>query len=1346
MRLSSFLPVLRSTFYNARFLDATVGAAIDDYPFLDTDIARGTVLLSVEDFLFFLIESELVDASVAGGRVTRKVDALRNLHRQPHHRRHSDSVSGSDSRTGNSSGRGDAAGAGAGIGRATLHEHTRDGATDAASAGVCAGQDLQAAWGITPFTRFVSLDLLEVGGDHLDRLLALDAWTLNSLNTTDNNHETSNGSTMPLWSKYPAFAAHCACIAAGDSAAAGDCANAESAATAAMLSSLQSPTLRAALTRSRALIAGTAQLMYFCNATTLFARTAAAPTASAAAGSNDGLTTVGVVSRPHELVRLLLRLDFMTSLPAPPDADMAFGHSAPAASSETAASTAAAAAAAANGSASGGSGRPVRVLLSRIDQLESSPALAAPAPAVSSDGDIAAAVAAAVHRTVAAAAAAVRNHFAAATDLIGADNATASSSPNKPAEGAVTALDVHASAVALLRHCLTLQSSCETNTASLMKSKFNSCAVETGVTATAAAALVAALGLVSREHCSPSSAATCASDGPLSKCSLDGGVALLLTALHAAATAELAATASTVAAGTPDTNQFTSSASGSDGPVLQSPQKQQSLSVTVAIARHLRPLRPGSLAHRSFHDDDAGGYYASRPRKARALGRSTAAHSHSVESGEDEETTAGVPQLELNVDGVLETLRGLISSAAHVVAPQHAASASNVEQLSGAHSHENSSAAMAALALLPPAFVTTATQQQQPGVATAGSAVSSAHGSILGASGAYVDRVLPPGLLSAAASAAYDAMRDVRSRIKSKRESKGEAQAPSKEQSKSVELGMFVSRSDMLHVLVESDSCHGHSHGHCHDDHDSDDSDCDACDHDHSCGSASGSEQTDATAHHSHNSGAHSHSAAAHSHPSLAMTLPPYSLYAAADAALLALAAGGLALAHAVDGSANTRVRVTLQRGGGTGNGSQQQLVWTPFATPMNDDNSASCLAPSLMWSLATLARWLPAATPAQLHANRDASDASNALTLAALCDSIRSLLPAAPRAESAPATAAPWLAAFAEAWAAHCAAPGVRTWYHPAARAAAWGAAAAGDGHCHWRTQQQQSGTLAGAGLGVGVLRDGTICVVNEAGNPLSHNANNAVHTACGSNTKPGPAAPEVDAATETAPDTATASSILPPAVSLGKPRRARRAPRSDSTASQPQSQSQMMPLLPARALWLPLLNPASAAAARAALRARLDAAAAKLGAALGQRESGSGPSTIVKRAGGDESDLAEMWKLVMLIAEESVLFDVYLTQARAVSQSEQLSDAASDVSMDPVAVTLDLTCAEASQETVLRRLRSLGATATDLSDAATVSATAVTADAQKSNCLIGAANDWKKLPNAIEIMSWHIDVKILI
>jgi hypothetical protein len=55
--LTSVLPVLQAAFLNSRFLPEDT--AMDELPFLDTDLARSTVLLSMDDWNFVLEEQNL---------------------------------------------------------------------------------------------------------------------------------------------------------------------------------------------------------------------------------------------------------------------------------------------------------------------------------------------------------------------------------------------------------------------------------------------------------------------------------------------------------------------------------------------------------------------------------------------------------------------------------------------------------------------------------------------------------------------------------------------------------------------------------------------------------------------------------------------------------------------------------------------------------------------------------------------------------------------------------------------------------------------------------------------------------------------------------------------------------------------------------------------------------------------------------------------------------------------------------------------------------------------------------------------------------------------------------------
>lgn len=59
--ITAELPILASQFVNSRFLDATasIDQARDEPPFLDTDVARATVLVTAEDLAFWLRERDL---------------------------------------------------------------------------------------------------------------------------------------------------------------------------------------------------------------------------------------------------------------------------------------------------------------------------------------------------------------------------------------------------------------------------------------------------------------------------------------------------------------------------------------------------------------------------------------------------------------------------------------------------------------------------------------------------------------------------------------------------------------------------------------------------------------------------------------------------------------------------------------------------------------------------------------------------------------------------------------------------------------------------------------------------------------------------------------------------------------------------------------------------------------------------------------------------------------------------------------------------------------------------------------------------------------------------------------
>eukprot|EP00041_Stephanoeca_diplocostata_P030519 m.925095 g.925095 ORF g.925095 m.925095 type:complete len:709 (+) comp23772_c0_seq36:524-2650(+) len=66
LEMTSLLPVLSASFVNTRFLDSSkdVSDAIDEPPFLDTDIGRATLCLTVDDFAFWVMERELDESLV----------------------------------------------------------------------------------------------------------------------------------------------------------------------------------------------------------------------------------------------------------------------------------------------------------------------------------------------------------------------------------------------------------------------------------------------------------------------------------------------------------------------------------------------------------------------------------------------------------------------------------------------------------------------------------------------------------------------------------------------------------------------------------------------------------------------------------------------------------------------------------------------------------------------------------------------------------------------------------------------------------------------------------------------------------------------------------------------------------------------------------------------------------------------------------------------------------------------------------------------------------------------------------------------------------------------------------
>eukprot|EP00040_Diaphanoeca_grandis_P016437 m.84786 g.84786 ORF g.84786 m.84786 type:complete len:617 (-) comp25803_c1_seq1:342-2192(-) len=60
LEMTSLLPVLSASFVNTRFLSESDGRApIDEIPFIDTDIARSTLSLTIDDFAFWVVERDL---------------------------------------------------------------------------------------------------------------------------------------------------------------------------------------------------------------------------------------------------------------------------------------------------------------------------------------------------------------------------------------------------------------------------------------------------------------------------------------------------------------------------------------------------------------------------------------------------------------------------------------------------------------------------------------------------------------------------------------------------------------------------------------------------------------------------------------------------------------------------------------------------------------------------------------------------------------------------------------------------------------------------------------------------------------------------------------------------------------------------------------------------------------------------------------------------------------------------------------------------------------------------------------------------------------------------------------
>ena len=59
LALASFLPIVSSSLLNASLLASPAAPPMDEPPFIDTDVGRATMLLTLEDFAFFCSEFEL---------------------------------------------------------------------------------------------------------------------------------------------------------------------------------------------------------------------------------------------------------------------------------------------------------------------------------------------------------------------------------------------------------------------------------------------------------------------------------------------------------------------------------------------------------------------------------------------------------------------------------------------------------------------------------------------------------------------------------------------------------------------------------------------------------------------------------------------------------------------------------------------------------------------------------------------------------------------------------------------------------------------------------------------------------------------------------------------------------------------------------------------------------------------------------------------------------------------------------------------------------------------------------------------------------------------------------------
>eukprot|EP01070_Trichotokara_eunicae_P001209 Trichotokara_eunicae@DN1633_c0_g1_i1.p1 len=58
LQICQALPILRSTFINARFIDDET-SPMDEFPFIDTDVARAMVTVTSDDFIFFCEEFQI---------------------------------------------------------------------------------------------------------------------------------------------------------------------------------------------------------------------------------------------------------------------------------------------------------------------------------------------------------------------------------------------------------------------------------------------------------------------------------------------------------------------------------------------------------------------------------------------------------------------------------------------------------------------------------------------------------------------------------------------------------------------------------------------------------------------------------------------------------------------------------------------------------------------------------------------------------------------------------------------------------------------------------------------------------------------------------------------------------------------------------------------------------------------------------------------------------------------------------------------------------------------------------------------------------------------------------------